>query len=73
MFSEKDILQIERKGLTVQKVNEQIEIFKTGLPFVTIKDVATLGNGIFKLNQQEKQHYINYYDSRRENKAKGLW
>jgi len=67
MFSEKDILQIESKGLTVQKVNEQIEIFKTGLPFVTIKDVATLGNGIFKLNQQEKQHYINYYDSRREN------
>ena len=67
MFSEKDILQIESKGLTVQKVHEQIELIKTGLPFVNIKDVATLGNGIFKFTNKEKQHYINYYDSIRDN------
>jgi len=66
MFSEKDIIQIESKGLTIEKIQEQIQLFKEGLPFVEIKHVATLGNGILALAQKEKQHYINYYDNKRD-------
>lgn len=65
MFSDKDIKQIESKGLTLQKVKEQIGLFEAGLPFITISDVATIGNGINELSETKKQHYIDYYESKR--------
>lgn len=66
-FTEKDIKQIESKGLTVLKVEEQIDIFKSGLPFVKLNAAATIGNGILKLNKNEKEHYIQLYNSKRDN------
>jgi hypothetical protein len=65
-FTEKDIKQIEKKGLTVEKVMTQINIFKTGLPFINLKDTATIGNGILKLNDNEKVNYINFFDNKRD-------
>ncbi|HEX9826298.1 MAG TPA: DUF4301 family protein [Flavobacteriaceae bacterium] len=66
MFSDKDIKQIKSKGLTLQKVMEQINLFETGLPFVTIKDAATIGKGIHEITEETKQHYIDYYDRKRD-------
>jgi len=66
-FSKKDIKQIENKGLTVEKVKDQLDIFKNGLPFVKIESAATIGNGILKLSDSEKDHFINYYNSKRDN------
>ncbi len=59
MFSEKDINQILNKGLTVNKINKQIELFKTGLPFINLESAATIQNGILQLSESEKQafHY----------------
>lgn len=65
MFSDKDIKQIESKGLTLQKVEEQINLFESGLPFINIKDAATINNGIHEITEQQKESYINYYDKLR--------
>ncbi|RLD29050.1 MAG: DUF4301 domain-containing protein [Bacteroidetes bacterium] len=65
-FTEKDIKQIEKKGLTVEKVNAQIQLFKTGFPFVNLKGRATIGNGILKLNKKEKEEYIAYFNNKRD-------
>ena len=65
-FTEKDIQQIEKKGLTVEKINAQILLFKTGLPYINLKDAATIGNGILKVETEEKKIYINYFDSKRD-------
>jgi hypothetical protein len=65
-FTKKDILQIEQKGLTVEKVNNQIQLFKAGFPFINLKEAATIGNGILKIDSREKEKYINYYDSKRD-------
>lgn len=67
MFSEKDINQILNKGLTVNKINKQIELFKTGLPFINLESAATIQNGILQLSESEKQAYINLFDSKRNN------
>ena len=67
MFSAKDIKQIESKGLTLEKVEGQIQTFKTGIEYINIKDVATLGNGIIQLSDDQKNHYISYFDSKRDN------
>jgi len=66
MFSEKDIKQIEGKGLTLHKVEDQIQTFKKGLSFINIKDVATIGKGIIEIAEDQKQYYINYYDRIRD-------
>ena len=66
-FSKKDIKQIKDKGLTVEQVKDQLDIFKNGLPFVKIESAATIGNGILKLSDSEKDHFINYYNSNRDN------
>jgi uncharacterized protein DUF4301 len=65
-FTEKDIKQIEKKGLTVEKVNAQIQLFKTGFPFINLKGRATIGNGILKLNKKEKEEYITYFNDKRD-------
>ena len=53
MFSEKDIKQIESKGLTLEKVNEQINLFKKGLPFSNLLKAAIVDDGILKLTEDE--------------------
>ncbi|MGM5469354.1 DUF4301 family protein [Flavobacteriaceae bacterium LMO-SS05] len=65
MFSEQDINQIESKGLTLQKVNDQIELFKTGIPFVNLKEAATIGKGILKLDDTQEQHFIKVFEQKR--------
>lgn len=62
-FSEKDILQIEEKGLSTKEVEEQIEIFKRGNIKVNITEAATIGKGISKIDEAEKKELIDFYDS----------
>ena len=64
-FSNKDSLQIENKGLTIEKVQSQIELFKSGIPFVNIKDAATINHGIFQIADDQKENHIQYYDNKR--------
>ena len=64
-FTDNDIQQITKKGLTVSAVEAQIEIFKTGLPFINLSAVATIGNGIKVCSETEKQNYIDHFDSQR--------
>ncbi len=65
-FSDKDIQQIEKKGLTLKKVETQIQLFKAGFPFINLKEAATVENGILLLNNKEKENYINYFNDKRD-------
>ncbi|MEO6347426.1 MAG: DUF4301 family protein [Aquaticitalea sp.] len=68
-FTKQDIQQIEKKGLTVKKVENQIDLFKKGLPFINLKSAATIEhgiNGIKKFTETEEQHYIQYFDAKRD-------
>ena len=65
-FSDKDIKQIEAKGMTLNKVNAQLELFETGVPYVNLTEAANIDNGIFSFSEERKAHYINYYDKQRD-------
>ncbi|TYA52984.1 DUF4301 family protein [Formosa maritima] len=67
MFSDKDIHLIENKGLTVEKVTSQIELFKTGLPYVNLQSVAIINNGILQLTNEEKKASIDLFEAQRNN------
>ena len=64
-FSEKDIQQIEQKGLTLKKVEAQIDLFKKGIPFVNIKKAATIDDGILAFSDSETQRYITLFEENR--------
>ena len=69
MFQEKDITQIANKGLSIKQVQEQIQLFKQGLPFVNLKSAATSGKGILKLSEAERQGLIDLFDVRRNSNS----
>ena len=68
-FTEKDIQQIESKKLTVEKVNAQIRLFKSGIPFVNLKNAANIGNGILKFSEADKKHAIELFEKKRNQKS----
>jgi len=65
-FSQKDLQQIEEKGLSVEKVEAQIEIFKRGNVALDIQAAATVWDGIFFYSEQEKYEYISYYEKQKD-------
>ncbi|MCM4156351.1 DUF4301 family protein [Gramella sp. AN32] len=62
-FNEKDILQIEEKGISTKEVKEQISIFKRGNLKVNITEAATIGNGISAVDEREKKELISFFEA----------
>ena len=65
-FSKKDIQQIERKGLTLKKVKQQIQLFETGLPFSNLVSAATVDNGILRLSNDKNEDYISKFENKKD-------
>ncbi|WP_298900740.1 DUF4301 family protein [uncultured Psychroserpens sp.] len=65
-FSKKDIKQIENKGLTLEKVHQQIKLFQNGLPFANLVSEATISNGILKINTQHAEEYITSFEAKKD-------
>lgn len=64
-FTPQDVQQIEKKGLTIEKVNAQIEIFKKGTPFSHLVSAATIGNGILNPDIGEQANYVNFFEGKK--------
>lgn len=62
MYSEKDFVQLKKKGLSPEIVDQQISYFENGIDFVKIIAPALPGNGISVFNQAEIQEYLQYFD-----------
>ena len=60
---EEDLKQIEAKGLTKEKVEEQLRIFERGNISVNILAAATIGNGIQQFSESQKNELAEYYDA----------
>lgn len=67
-MTEQDLKQIAARGITEQQVENQLEQFKTGFPFLKLEAAASIGNGIMAPNEEEKGEYIKAWD---EYKAAG--
>ncbi|MDT0558227.1 DUF4301 family protein [Ichthyenterobacterium sp. W332] len=66
-FTEKDIRQIEAKGLTLKKVEAQIGLFESGIPFTNIAEAARIDNGILKLNEALIEDSISHFEKEKNN------
>lgn len=63
MFSEKDLKQIEKRGSDIATVNQQVENFKTGFPFMVANRAATIGDGMLELDGSELRIQAALFDS----------
>lgn len=66
MFSEKESTQIKNYGLTTNKVKAQIALITSGMAYSNLKEAATVGNGILKIEKAQESHFINFFDSKRD-------
>jgi len=66
IFSEKDIKQIEKKGLTLKKVEQQIELFEKGVLYMNLVEEATINNGIVRLTENDIQQYTSCFESKKD-------
>ncbi|HMC01648.1 MAG TPA: DUF4301 family protein [Flavobacteriaceae bacterium] len=67
MFLEKDVKQIEAKGLTLEKVKDQIGVFKSSIPYINLVSAATIGNGILRFSENEHNELINVFEEEKNN------
>jgi hypothetical protein len=58
-FTKNDIDYITNHGLTIEEVNRQIEILKSGMKFVELLRPATIDDGIIELTVDKKLYYKN--------------
>ena len=63
MFTNDDIKQIEQRGSSVQTVQDQVERFKKGFPWMKIVAPATPDRGILVLDDEAVEAAGKYYDA----------
>lgn len=61
MFTEKDLKQIESKGIKLPVIENQIQRFRNGFPYINLVRPATSGDGIFSFCEDELSYFMNYY------------
>ncbi len=64
MFKPEDISQINARGSQLKVVNQQIENFKSGFPFLKLTEAASNFHGIINLSDAEIQKYISIFDDK---------
>jgi hypothetical protein len=63
MFSKTDIIDLQERGISVEKVTEQINTFKRGFPYLKLFKAARIQNGIKPLDPELISKYIKKYES----------
>lgn len=63
VFHEKDIMQIEKHGLSLDRVQKTQSIFENGIPYEKLEKPAVLGDGIVKLSPKAKGFYRTKYEN----------
>ena len=61
MFTQKDLHQIEKRGIRIDDLNRQIKYFKSGFPPADIVMPATPGQGIIRMTDGDEKSYREVY------------
>ncbi len=68
MLTQQDLKQLAQKGISEQQIENQLNQFKTGFPFLKLEAAAAIGRGIIAPNAQEGKHFV---DAWQQYKAAG--
>ena len=67
IFSEADLEYILSKGYDLEKIKQQLHFFQQGVPKINLMKSATIGDGIWQLNDEEKTSFSHYFDTHKLN------
>ena len=62
MFSQQDQEQIQAQGATLDLINEQIQHFIDGFPYLKAIKAATIGDGIVRVPEEQIRAYLHQFD-----------
>lgn len=62
MFIEKDLQQIQGRGSDATVVEEQVQYFVNGFPFLHLSKAATVGDGIIRLTDAQIEEVTHEFD-----------
>jgi len=63
MFTQEDLQQLTRQGITVEKAEQQLNCFRTGFPDLDIVAPASPKKGILVVRGQEVERYIALWEA----------
>ena len=63
MLTQEDKTFLAKKGISEEKLNAQLECFKTGFPWLKLAGAASPGNGITIPSEAEKKDYLAAWDA----------
>ena len=58
MYTEQDLTILEKKGISKDQIESQLEYFKKGFPFLEIVSAAQTGNGIITIDEKDEKSYL---------------
>jgi hypothetical protein len=61
MITANDLSQFKNKGISIEKVNLQLEQFKSGFPYMNIQKPASISDGIITLDEEQKFMFTDKY------------
>lgn len=53
---------LEKKGISIAQLNEQLSSFRNGFPFLNIEKAAEIGDGILALSEEQAQLYTSIWN-----------
>lgn len=68
MFNEIDIKQITKHGITPERIEEQLQRFREGFPYLNISRSAVVGDGIVRLTDSETTSWSERFRQMRNKK-----
>jgi hypothetical protein len=65
MLTASDLLQLSARGIRPEEINQQVEYFKQGFPWMNLEKSATIGDGIVRFSEADMASHIERFESRR--------
>jgi hypothetical protein len=65
-FTEADFGQIAALGISLDKIEGELLLFKLGIPKITLEKPATINDGIVKLSNEEFQKFADSFDAKKD-------
>jgi hypothetical protein len=62
MLQEDDLIQIKKKGIKSETLENQLHNFRNGFPYIQLLRPAIQGDGIITFTEQEKNEYIRFFE-----------
>ena len=66
MLNSSDLILLDQKGIHISQIEEQLEYFKRGFPYLSIVASASVEKGISRISEEKQDQYLTEWEAYRE-------